>query len=97
MKGQLVLVTPVRTPVLGHKTGTDGLQADGGSAALPSSGLIRIPSGATTVYFGGYNVDTGSNGVPFVAGEDFDLTVVNEILYGVAASTTSIYVLKSGD
>lgn len=79
MKGEVITVGTSRTEILG---GNGDGTAGAGSSAYPSSGIIRIPAGSVTVYLGGSNVDTTTNGVPFVAGEDLEVDVVNEILYG---------------
>ena len=98
MKSYIVQVTSAVTPITGYKE-ADNRDAGPGSAALPTSAIIRIPSSGLTVFFGGSAVDTDT-GTPFVAGEDLVLDTVNEILYAVIASTTtsqSVYVLRKGD
>ena len=99
MKGQKIQILSTATVVAGAKTGTTD-QANAGSASIPAKALIRVPTGALTVYFGGSNVDTNANGVPLVAGEDLMIDTVNEIVFAVISSATTsqtVYVLRSGD
>lgn len=98
MKGERIQVTSTATPVAGHNS-SDSRQAGPGSVALPTAALIRVPSGALTVYFGGSQVTTGT-GCPVVAGEDISVDLVNEILYAVIESSTTsqvVHVLRRGD
>lgn len=98
MKGERIQVTSTATAVAGHSS-SDSRNAGPGSTALPTAALIRVPSGALTVYFGGSQVST-STGCPIVAGEDLEVDMVNEILYAVIASSTTsqtVYVLRRGD
>lgn len=96
MKGQWITVTSTATVVAGASTDLAG-HAGPGSSSYPTAALVRVPSGAPTVYFGGSAV-TSSNGCPLAAGEDLVIDLVNEILYAVTASTTTtVYVLRRGD
>lgn len=95
MKGYPVSVGPQATIILGANAA--GTAAGDGSVSYPTAGIIRVPSGAPTVYMGGSTVSTTS-GCPFVAGEDLQVDLVNEILYGRTATTTAtIYILRRGD
>jgi len=95
VKAQVLTVGPTATIIAGAKQ--DGTGASDGSVSYPTAALIRIPTGAPTVYFGGSTVSSTS-GVPFVAGEDFEVDLVNEILYAATASTSAtVYVLRRGD
>lgn len=95
MKAEVITVGTTPTIVMGSNALGNG--AGSGSVSYPTAGIIRIPSGAVTVYFGGSQVST-SDGCPFVAGEDLETDLVNEILYAVVASgTQNIYVLRRGD
>lgn len=96
MKGERIQVGTTVTVVAGAKTGST-TDAGPGSAAIPTSALIRIPSGAQTVYFGGSQVTTAT-GCPLVAGEDLEVDLINEILFAVVSTTSqTIYVLRRGD
>lgn len=95
MKSEVITVGTTPTIVMGANAAGTG--AGSGSVSYPTAGLIRIPTGSVTVYFGGSQVTT-STGCPFVAGEDVEVDLVNEILYGVVASgSQSVYVLRRGD
>lgn len=95
MKGEVISVGSTPTIVAGANA--SGTGAGSGSASYPTSALIRIPSGSVTVYFGGSQVTT-STGCPFVAGEDLEVDLVNEILYAVVASgSQNINLLRRGD
>lgn len=95
MKGERKTITTTATIVAGANSGGTG--AGPGSTSYPTACLVRVPSGAATVYFGGSAVTT-LTGCPLVAGEDLVIDLVNEILYAVTSTTTaSIYVLRRGD
>lgn len=95
MKGYSVNVGPQRTVIAGaNSTGTG---ASDGSVSYPTAAIIRVPSGAPTIYMGGFDLSTTTS-CPFVAGEDLQVDLVNEILYGRTATTTAtIYILRRGD
>lgn len=95
MKGQRVTITSTATIVAGANAA--GTAAGDGSVSYPTAALVRVPSGAPTVYFGGSTV-SASTGCPLVAGEDLVIDLVNEILYAVTDTTTAtVYVLRRGD
>ena len=95
MKGEVISVGTALTVIAGADP--TGRNAGRGDVSYPTAALIRIPTGSPTVYLGGSSV-TSTSGVPFVAGEDLQVDLVNEILYGVTVSTTAtIYVLRRGD
>lgn len=95
MKGEVKTITTTATIVAGANAAGTG--AGPGSVSYPTACLVRVPSGAATIYFGGSTV-TSTTGTPFVAGEDIELDLVNEILYAVTATTTqSVYILRRGD
>lgn len=96
MKGQRVTVTSTATAVAGMSS-ANSANAGAGSTSYPTAALVRVPSGAPTIYFGGSTVSTAT-GCPLVAGEDLVIDLVNEILYAVTATTTAtVYVLRRGD
>ncbi len=95
MKGERVTVTSTATAVAGASV-TNASHAGPGSASYPTAALVRVPSGAPTVYFGGQAV-TINTGCPLVAGEDLVIDLVNEILYGVCSTSAVVYVLRRGD
>ena len=95
MKAEPITVGTTPTIIMGANAA--GTAAGSGSVSYPTAGLIRIPTGSVTVYLGGSQVTT-SDGCPFVAGEDVEVDLVNEILYGVVASgSQTVYVLRRGD
>ncbi len=95
MKSQPIVVLTTPTIIAGANAAGTG--AGPGSVSYPTACLIRIPTGAPVVYMGGSSV-TVSTGTPFVAGEDIEVDLVNEILYAVTNTvTTTIYVLRRGD
>lgn len=95
MKAEVITIGTTPTIVMGANAAGTG--ASSGSVSYPTSGLIRVPSGSVTVYFGGSQVTTAT-GCPFVAGEDVEVDLVNEILYAVVSSgSQNIYVLRRGD
>ncbi len=95
MKSQVITVLTTPTVIAGGNQAGTG--AGPGSTSYPTACLIRVPSGAPTVYFGGSTVSTAT-GCPLVAGEDIEVDLVNEILYAVCSTTTTrIYVLRRGD
>lgn len=96
MKGERITVGTTPTVIMGSD-GTGRGIAGSGSVSLPTAGLIRNLAGGATVYLGHSGVTT-STGCPLAAGEDLELDLVNEILYGVvAAATETLYVLRRGD
>lgn len=96
MKSEKFSVGPsVAVQIMGHNAAGTG--AGAGSVSYPTAGLIRFPTGNPTVYLGGVDVNTTS-GTPFVAGENVQTDLVNEILYAITVSTTAtVYVLRRGD
>lgn len=68
----------------------------GNSVAYPMSALVRNVNGPGTVYLGHVGVTT-SNGTPLQTGESLTVDLVNEALYAVATTTTTINVLRRGD
>jgi hypothetical protein len=96
VKGEQITIGTAATVVAGSDGTGRGL-AGGGSISLPTACLIRVPTGAQTVYLGGSQVTTGT-GCPFIANEDVEVDLVNEILYGIVASGSQVvYVLRKGD
>lgn len=96
MKGYLISVGPNRTIILGANSAGTG--ASDGSVSYPTAGIVRSLSGNPTVYYGGQDVDVSTKGCPFAAGEDLQVDLVNEILYGITSTTTAtIYILRRGD
>lgn len=104
MKGETVQVQGTPTIIAGSvasQVGTTNVNvaAGAGNVSLPTACLIRNPAGGLTIYLGGSAV-TAALGCPLAAGEDIEMDLVNEILYGVIASTTTsttIKVLRRGD
>lgn len=68
----------------------------GNNVAYPMSALVRNVSGPGTVYLGHAGV-TASTGLPLASGESLTIDMVNEALYGVATTTTTVNVLRRGD
>ena len=66
------------------------------NVAYPGSAIIRVPTGAGTIYLGHAGV-TSSNGFPLAAGESLEVDMVNDALYAVATTTTTINILRRGD
>lgn len=92
MRGVRVQITTDVTQVI-----PEAGASDRGNVAYPTSGVIRNPSGSQTVYLGGPAVDT-TDGWPLAAGEDLEVDMVTDILWGVTAATsTYIYVLRRGE
>ena len=102
MKGQVVQVQKQATIVAGavaSQIGTTNINqaAGSGNVSLPTACLIRVPAGALTVYLGGQAVTTAT-GCPLAAGEDIEIDLVNEILYGIVTTTSqTVYILRRGD
>ena len=103
MKSEVVHIQSSPTIVAGADSSLIGLTtavrpaAGSGNAAYPTACIIRIPSGAQTVYFGGSAVTT-ETGTPFAAGEDLEVDLMNEILYAVVSTTSqTVYILRRGD
>ena len=93
----IVTGSPSEGAVLGDAAIGARPLASAGSTAYPTAALIRIPTGAQTVYFGGQGVTT-TNGCPFVAGESLEVDLAVEILWAITATTSqTIYVLRRGD
>lgn len=67
----------------------------GHSVGYPMSAIIRNP-GPGTVYLGGDGV-TSATGFPLATDESLEIDVVNEKLYAVATTPTTIYILRRGD
>jgi hypothetical protein len=96
VKGQIItLPTGVRTVIAGSNAA--GTAAGDGSVSYPTAALLRFIAPNPTVYLGGSDVSTTTSSVPFVAGENLQLDLVNEILYGIATTTATVYVLRRGD
>lgn len=105
MKSEVVQVQSAATIIAGARADVIGTTtavnpaAGSGNVSYPTACLIRVPSGALTVYLGGSGVST-ANGCPIAAGEDIEVDLANEILYGVISSTTTsqtVYILRRGD
>ncbi len=95
MKGEKKQVTTTPTIIAGGNSAGTG--AGPGSTSYPTAALIRVPTGAQTVYFGGSAV-TAATGCPLIAGEDLVIDLVNEMLYAVTSTTSqTVYVLRRGD
>lgn len=94
MKGERVTVGPQATVVAGADP--TGRNSGPGSISYPTAAIIRIPSGSGSVWFGGSSVSSTS-GCLFVAGEDLQVDLVNEILYGVATTSVVVHILRRGD
>jgi hypothetical protein len=95
MKGYAVQVSADATMIVGGRT-ADETRATSGSVAYPAAALIRNPESGLTVYLGGEADGTG--GFPLGAGEDIEVDLVGEILYGVVSTTsTTLYILRRGD
>lgn len=65
------------------------------SAGYPMSAVVKN-LGAGTVYIGGLDVTT-ANGFPLELNQALTVDVVNEKIYAVATTTTTIAVFRRGD
>lgn len=68
----------------------------GNNIGYPMAAIIKVPSGAGTIYLGQTGVTT-AGGFPLAAGESLEVDMVNEALYAVATVTTTVYILRRGD
>lgn len=92
MIGKSVTVGTTATQIVPEETSGRAGQGDIG---YPTASIIRFPSAmSATVYLGGSDVDLSTNGCPFVAGEDLEIDLVGDILYAIAASPQTIYILR---
>jgi hypothetical protein len=66
-----------------------------GTANYPSSAILKNATGGATIFLGGKTVTT-ANGFPLAGGESLAVDLVNEELYGVAASAVNLYILRRG-
>ena len=95
MKGYSVQVNKTSTMVVGGRAQEEGRALDG-SVSYPSAAIIRNPTGGQTVYLGGQNVTTA--GFPLAAGEDIEVDLVGEILFGITSTTSqTLFILRRGD
>ena len=93
----IITGSPSEGAVLGDASIGARPLAGAGSAAYPTAALIRVPTGAQTVYFGGQGVTT-TDGMPLEAGESLEVDLAVEILWAVTATTSqTVYVLRRGD
>lgn len=86
MKGEIVNV---------GGTCTFLVRVSGQNIGYPMSAIIRNFS-AGTIYMGHQGV-TAANGMPLLNGESLEIDIVNESLYAVATTTTTINILRRGD
>ena len=63
------------------------VNAGAGVATIPRQIIVSVPTGGSTVYFGGPTV-TSAAGFPVVAGGSLAVELVNEPLYAITASGT---------
>lgn len=95
MKGYSVQVQKTVTMIVGGQDAETG-RALSGDVAYPTAAILRNPSGGQTVYLGGIDVDTTA--FPLASGEDLEVDLVTEILYGITATTSqTVYILRRGD
>lgn len=77
-------------------TSTVIVRAYTSNVAYPMAAIVKVPSGAGTIYLG-HSAVTASNGFPLAAGESIEIDMVNDGLFAVATTTTTINVLRRGD
>lgn len=86
MKSEAITVTTTPTAIAGP-----------GTALNPNNLLVHVPTGGSTVYFGGADVTT-ANGLPIPAGAYMAWEPVSSTIYAIVASSTQeIRVGKRGD
>lgn len=65
-----------------------------GNIGYPTAGILRNLDTGQTVYLGNSDVDTAT-GWPLAAGEDIEIDLIGDILWGVvAAGSCDLYVLR---
>ena len=83
MKAKTVDVTTTATVV-----------SQGGTATVPKTVTLSVPTGGTTIYLGNETV-TVATGFPLAADQSITLHLVAETLYARATSTQTINVLET--
>lgn len=95
MKSLRVQVTTAKTMVVGGRA-DDPMISLGGSVGYATAAIIRNLSSGQTVYIGGPDVDT-TQGFPLAAGEDLEVDIVGDIIYGVTSTTSCyLYIFRRG-